>query len=275
MNKLSTERKTQVIKVLLQGNPISTTARITDTAINTVVNLVKDVGSACLDYQDNLMRNLSCHKLQCDEIWSFAYARVKNLPRQTNGEFSSGDVWTYTALDMETKLVPCWKVGVRDAVFAYEFVADLKERLAHGAQLTIDGHKIHLEATERAPAREIDYARLVRLYETEPENGERPDSAKCVGVEKPVVPTDSTVIPTPSLEHQNRTMRMSMRRFRRLTPTFSKKLENHMYALALHFMHYNFARSHKSLTKPFLTTPAMEAGVTDHFWSIGEIVTLA
>jgi len=161
MNKMSLERQAQVIKVLCEGNSIRSTARITNTAINTVVKLLRDVGAACLAYQYQNMRNLPCKKLQVDEVWSFVYAKAKNVPSEHNSEFGYGDVWTFTAIDADTKLVPCWKVGVRDADCAYEFLSDLKDRLANRAQLTTDGHRMHLEAVEHAFGREIDYAQLV------------------------------------------------------------------------------------------------------------------
>lgn len=277
MNKMSLERQAQVIKVLCEGNSIRSTARITNTAINTVVKLLRDVGSACLAYQYQNMRNLPCNKLQVDEVWSFVYAKAKNVPGEHNGEFGYGDVWTFTAIDADTKLVPCWKVGTRDADCAYEFLSDLKDRLASRAQLTTDGHKMYLEAVEHAFGLEIDYAQLVKMYGQEPESGKRYSPAKCLGAEKHVVQgnPDISKVSTSYVERQNLTMRMCMRRFTRLTNAFSKKLENHTLALALYFMHYNFARSHKSLANPYPRTPAMAAGLTDHVWSIEDIVKLA
>src|SRR4030043_411037 len=164
MNKLSIERQSQIIKVLCEGNSIRSTARITDTAINTVVKLLKEVGAACLDYQDKAMHNILSKKLQCDEIWSFVYSKAKNVPDEHNGEFGYGDVWTFTAIDADTKLVPCWKVGARDADCAYEFLSDLKDRLANRVQLTTDGHRMYVEAVEHAFGRDIDYAQLVKMY---------------------------------------------------------------------------------------------------------------
>lgn len=276
MNRLSVSRQARVVKVLCEGNSIRSTARITDTAINTVVKLLRDVGTACLDYQDRTIRNLSCQRLQCDEIWSFVYAKAKHVPEEHNGEFGFGDVWTFTAIDADTKLVPCWKVGVRDATCAAEFVADVKDRLYGRVQLTTDGHRMYLEAIESAFGRDIDYAMLVKLYGQEPESEKRYSPARCIGTDKQVVQgkPDVRYVSTSYVERQNLTMRMCMRRFTRLTNAFSKKLENHVLALALYFMHYNFARPHKSLSNPYPTTPAMAAGLTDHIWTAEEIVSL-
>lgn len=276
MNKMSLERQAQTIKVLCEGNSIRSTARITNTAINTVVKLLRDVGAACLAYQYQNMRNLPCNKLQVDEVWSFVYAKAKNVPEEHNNEFGYGDVWTFTAIDADTKLVPCWKVGTRDADCAYEFLSDLKDRLASRVQLTSDGHKMYLEAVEHAFGREIDYAQLVKMYGQDTESEKRYSPAKCIGAEKHVVQgnPDISKVSTSYVERQNLTMRMCMRRFTRLTNAFSKKLENHTLALALYFMHYNFARSHKSLANPYPRTPAMAAGLTDHVWSVEEVIRL-
>ncbi len=276
MNKMSLERQAQVIKVLCEGNSIRSTARITNTAINTVVKLLRDVGAACLAYQYQNMRNLPCNKLQVDEVWSFVYAKAKNVPEEHNSEFGYGDVWTFTAIDADTKLVPCWKVGTRDADCAYEFLSDLKDRLASRVQLTTDGHKMYLEAVEKAFGREIEYAQLVKFYGQDTENEKRYSPAKCIGTEKHVVQgnPDISKVSTSYVERQNLTMRMCMRRFTRLTNAFSKKLENHTLALALYFMHYNFARTHRTLANPYPRTPAMATGLTDHVWSIEEIVNL-
>jgi IS1 family transposase len=277
MNKLSLDRQVQIIKVLCEGNSIRSTARITDTAINTVVKLLRAIGSVCLDYQDKTMHNLPSKKLQCDEIWSFVYSKAKNVPDQHNGEFGYGDVWTFTVIDADTKLVPCWKVGVRDVECAYEFVSDLKARLANRVQLTTDGHGMYLEAVGRTFGHEVDFAQLVKIYGQEPESQRRYSPAKCLSAEKHVIQgnPETSKISTSYVERQNLTMRMCMRRFTRLTNAFSKKLENHVLALALYFMHYNFVRPHKTLANPYPRTPAMAAGITDHVWTIKEIVRLA
>lgn len=276
MNKLSLNRQAQIIKVLCEGNSIRSTAHITGTAINTVVKLLREVGSACLEYQDKVMRNLPCKHIQCDEIWSFVYAKAKNVPEEHNGEFGYGDVWTFTAIDADTKLVPAWFVGLRNADYACEFINDLKGRLANRVQLTTDGHGMYLEAIEYAFGGDIDYGMLVKLYGTEPEGGRRYSPAKCLSATKHVMQgkPNYEAISTSYVERQNLTMRMSMRRFTRLTNAFSKKLENHEYALALYFMHYNFVRPHKTLSNPYPKTPAMAAGTTNHIWTIEEIVKI-
>ena len=277
MNKLNLERKAQVIKVLCEGNSIRSTARITDTAINTVVKLLREVGSACLEYQDRAMHDLPCKQLQCDEIWSFVYSKDKNVPVEHNGEFGYGDVWTFTAIDADTKLVPCWKVGIRDFSCAQEFISDLRDRLANRVQLTTDGHRMYLEAVESAFGADIDYVQLIKLY-GKPENARdtRYSPAECTSAkpQRIIGNPDMSKASTSYVERQNLTMRMCTRRFTRLTNAFSKKLENHVYAPALYFMHYNFARPHKTLAYPYPRTPAMAAGISDHIWNFEEIVNL-
>lgn len=277
MNQLILERRTQVVAALCEGNSIRSTARMTGVAVNTVVKLLCELGSACLDYQDKVMRDLPCKRLQADEIWSFVYAKAKNVPTERKGEFGYGDVWTWTAVDADTKLVPCWRVGNRDGREAYHFMKDLAARLANRVQLTTDGHKVYLEAVEGAFGAGVDYAMLVKLYGAEPKESERRySSSECVGTETHIISgnPDKAHISTSFVERQNLTMRMSMRRFTRLTNAFSKKLENHMFALALYFMHYNFARPHKSLRNPYDRTPAIAAGLTDHIWTIEELLSL-
>lgn len=276
MNKLSINRQTQIIKVLCEGNSIRSTARITDTAINTVVNLLKDVGAACAKYQDEHLRDLTCKTIQCDEIWSFCYAKQKNVPEDKQGRFGYGDVWTWTAIDADTKLVASWLVGSRNAGDAFRLMRDLQARLANRVQMTTDGHKAYLNAIEDVFGADIDYAMLAKLYGKEINSETRYSPAKCVGADPHTIQgkPDPTKISTSHAERQNLTMRMSMRRFTRLTNAFSKKLENHICALALYFMHYNFARPHKTLGKPYPITPAMAAGVSDHIWTAEEIVSL-
>ncbi len=276
MNKLSIDRQAEIIRVLCEGNSIRSTARITGVAINTVVKLLRDVGAACLEYQDKNLRNLPCKKLQVDEIWSFVYSKDKNVPEDKQGQFGYGDVWTFTAIDADTKLVPCWLVDTRDAEAAYEFISDLKGRLSNRVQLTTDGHKMYTEAVEKVYGSEIDYAMIIKLYGQDAEAEKKYSPAKCIASEKHVVKgnPDTTKVSTSYVERQNLTMRMCMRRFTRLTNAFSKKLENHQYALALYFMHYNFVRTHKTLSNPYPTTPAMAAGISNHVWTIEEIVKL-
>ncbi|MFC1909467.1 IS1 family transposase [Chloroflexota bacterium] len=276
MNKLSIERKAQVIRVLCEGNSIRSTARITDTAINTVVKILRETGDACAKYQDEYLRDLYCRHIQCDEIWSFCYAKQKNVPDDKQGRFGYGDVWTWTAIDAETKLVTSWLVGLRNADSAYEFMLDLKSRLSNRVQITTDGHKVYLNAIEYTFGSEVDYAMLVKLYGQTPESEKRYSPAKCIGYNHRTVTgnPDPKLISTSFAERQNLTMRMSMRRFTRLTNAFSKKLENHELAIALYFMHYNFVRPHKTLANPYPTTPAMASGVSDHIWLIEDIVRL-
>ena len=276
MNKLSIERQAQVIRVLCEGNSVRSTARITDTAINTVVNLLRRTGLACAKYQDTHLRNLPCKTIQCDEIWSFCYAKQKNLPENKQGRFGYGDVWTWTAIDADTKLVPSWMVGLRDAGYAFMFMKDLQSRLDNRVQLTTDGHVTYLTAVEDTFGADVDYAQLVKIYGSDPEPEKRYSPAKCNGVNHRTVTghPESSKISTSFIERQNLTMRMSMRRFTRLTNAFSKKLENHMLAIALYFMHYNFARPHKTLANPYPRTPAMASGVSDHIWTIEEIIQL-
>jgi len=219
-------------------------------------------------------------RLQCDEIWSFVYAKDKNVPAEHKGEFGFGDVWTWTAIDADTKLVPCWRVGTRDAHEAYLFMKDLAARLANRVQLTTDGHRAYLTAVESAFGGDIDYAALIKLYGPGQQEEQRHySSAECIGTEVQVISgqPDMAHVSTSFAERQNLTMRMGMRRFTRLTNAFSKKIENHMHAISLHFFYYNFARSHKTLAKAnkgYPTTPAMAAGLTDHVWSIEELLSL-
>ena len=276
MNKLNLERRTQVVKALVEGNSINGIVRMAGVAKNTILKLLADLGAACLEYQDGAMRDLPLHRIQCDEIWEFCYAKEKNVPAAKKGHFGYGDVWTFTAIDAETKLVPCWLVGQRDAGHAFEFIDDLRSRLANRVQLTTDGHGMYLEAVDGAFAGEVDYAMLVKIYGSDPEAEKRYSPAQCIAAEKHPIQgnPDWAHISTSYVERQNLTMRMSMRRFTRLTNGFSKKVENHMHAVTLHFMFYNFARPHKSLKNPYDRTPAMAAGVTDHIWTVEEIVSL-
>ena len=222
------------------------------------------------------MHSLNLKRIQCDEIWSFCYSKQKNVPEEHKGEFGYGDVWTWTAIDADTKLIPTWLVGLRDGECATEFIKDLAGRLANRVQLTTDGHKAYLEAVESAFGADIDYAMLVKLYGAEWPGEARYSPADCMGTKTISIQgrPDMKAVSTSYVERHNLTMRMSMRRFTRLTNGFSKKIENHMTALALYFMHYNFARPHKSLANPYPRTPAMVAGLTDHVWTINEIVGL-
>jgi len=273
MNRLSIERRARIIGCLVEGNSLLATARITDSAKNTVVKLLVDIGQACAEYQDKVLRNLKCTRLQCDEIWSFCYSKQKNVPEAKKGQFGYGDVWTWTAICAESKLVPAWLVGDRTAETASIFMEDLASRFNHRLQLTTDGHKAYLEAVEGAFGADIDYAMLIKLYgEITPEGQRKYSPAECIGTKVEVVAGNPNRknISTSYVERQNLTMRMSMRRFTRLTNAFSKKVENLAHSVALHFMYYNFGRIHKTLR----CTPAMEAGVADHVWELEEIAAL-
>ncbi len=274
MNKLSTERRSQVVAALVEGTSIRATCRMTGVAKGTALSLLVGLGAACERYQDEHVRDLKTRRIQCDEIWSFVYAKAKNLPEQYAGAFGYGDVWTWTALDADSKLVPSWAVGRRDAFTAQAFIRDLADRLATRVQLTTDGHKVYLEAVEGAFGSEIDYAMLVKMYEGDSgrEAQARYSPPACLGTRTVCIAgqPDPAHISTSFVERQNLTMRMGMRRFTRLTNAFSKKVDNLKAAVALHYMHYNFARIHQTLR----VTPAMEAGVSDHVWSIEEIVRL-
>ena len=272
MNELTTEKRSAVVSCLVEGNSIRATVRMTGVAKNTVVKLLCDLGRACSEYQDKTFRNLKCRRVQCDEIWSFVYAKEKNCPTKQKAK-GGGDVWTWTALDPDSKLVPCWFIGQRDAGCAYHFIHDLKKRLANRVQLTTDGHRAYLSAVEDAFGAQIDYAMLQKIYGTTNETPEtRYSPAICMGARKAVISgnPDHNHVSTSYVERQNLTMRMSMRRFTRLTNAFSKKVENLEHAVALHYMHYNFCRIHQTLR----VTPAMEAGISDHVWSLDEVIAL-
>jgi IS1 family transposase len=248
---------------------IRSTVRITGASKNTITKLLVDVGRACADYQDKHLRNLNCERLQCDEIWSFCYAKQKNVPDDLRGQFGYGEVWTWTAIDADTKLVPAWLVGDRTADTGYIFMNDLASRLNHRVQLTTDGHKAYLDAVEGAFGSDIDYAMLIKIYGSPPEEEKRYSPPEVIDTETRVIMGNPNPkhISTSYAERQNLTMRMSMRRFTRLTNAFSKKVENHAHAIALHFMYYNFCRIHKTLR----VTPAMEAGMSDHVWDVNEL----
>ena len=273
MNKLSIERQTQVISALVEGNSIRATCRMTGTAKGTVIRLLERVGDACARYQNEALRDLKCERFQCDEIWAFCHSKQKNVSPEKAGEFGYGDVWTWTAICADCKLIPSWLVGLRDAGYAYEFISDLANRLSGRVQLTTDGLKSYLTAIEDTFGANIDYAMLVKLYGETPEGEKRYSPAQCIGTRSDVIQgqPDPAHVSTSYVERQNLTMRMSMRRFTRLTNAFSKKVENLEHAVALHFMHYNFVRIHQTLK----TTPAVKAGVTDKWWTIRDIVELA
>lgn len=273
MNKLNKEKQTQVVASLVEGNSLRATARMCGVNVNTVMSLLEDVGRVCAEYQDKALRNLTCKRIQCDEIWSFCYAKEKNVPQEFRGKFGFGDVWTWVAMDADSKLVVCWNVGGRNAVHAQQFMYDVASRLANRVQLTTDGHRAYLDAVDLAFGDDIDYAMLVKLYSSDKASSEvRYSPAECIGCRSVEIKgrPKPRHISTSFVERQNLTMRMQMRRFTRLTNAFSKKVENHMAAIALHYMHYNFCRVHQTLR----VTPAMESGISNHVWEIREIVDL-
>jgi len=257
--------------MMVEGMSIRAICRLTGVSKNTVAKLLVDAGEACRAYQYETLRNLPSRRIQCDEIWSFVGAKDKNVPADKRGG-AIGSVWTWTALDADTKLICSWLVGTRDAGTAWEFMSDLDERLRYRVQLTTDGHSAYLSAVEDAFGGRIDYSMLVKQYGQGPAEEGRYSPPVCTGtVVKPISGNpDPRHISTSYVERQNLSMRMGMRRFTRLTNAFSKKLENHMHAISIYFMHYNFARVHQTLR----VTPAMEAGVSDHVWTLEEIVAL-
>jgi IS1 family transposase len=272
MNKLTSERRAQIIGMMVEGVSIRAIARLTGVSKNTVAKLLADAGNACLDYQDRALRNLPCKRIRADEIWTFVYSKQKNVPEEKPGQFGYGDVWTWTAIDADTKLIVSWYLGTRDGVGAYRFMTDLAARLANRVQLTTDGLHAYLSAVDAAFDRGIDYAMLVKQYGTAPEAEKRYSPPICLGAERQEIRglPDLEHISTSYVERQNLSMRMGMRRFTRLTNAFSKKLANHMHALSIYFMHYNFVRIHQTLR----CTPAMEAKVTDRLWSLEDIVQI-
>jgi IS1 family transposase len=275
MNRLSPEKRQAVIAALVEGNSIRSTVRMTGVAKNTVTKLLVDLGTACSVYQDRVMRDLTCERVQVDELWCFCYAKQKNVPAEKRGESGVGDVWTWIAIDSDTKLVPTYRVGTRDLSDATSFIQDLAQRLANRVQLTTDGNYAYLSAVRGAFGKEIDYGVLVKKYGSDA-NSRKPEQRYSPSVCIEATPhavigsPDPDHISTSHVERLNLTMRMSMRRYTRLTNAFSKKVENLTAAVSLHFMHYNFCRVHKTLG----TTPAVAAGLTDHVWTLREMIGL-
>lgn len=273
MNKLSQDERCRVVSCLVEGNSLRATSRMTGTHRTAILKLLVELGEACAEYQDKTLVNLPCKRIQLDEIWSFVGAKEKNASPEKK-KAGWGDVWTWVALDADTKLVAGWYVGSRDAIAADQFIYDLRGRLSGRVQLTSDGHKAYLHAVEQAFGCDVDFAQLIKLYgEPQSVGGEvRYSPTRYVGSKKlPIMGSPSLKhVSTSFVERQNLTMRMQMRRFTRLTNAFSKKLANHEAAISLHYMHYNFARIHQTLR----VTPAMAAGVSRHVWEISEIVGL-
>jgi len=274
MNKLLTETRVQILSMLVEGSSMRSTSRVVGVSINTVAKLLVDAGKACAAYHDEHVRDVEARRVQCDEIWSFCYAKQKNVATAKAAPEDAGDVWTWTALDADSRMIISYLVGGRDSEYAIEFMDDVASRLANRVQLTMDGHKAYLEAVEGAFGGDIDYAQLIKMYGAVPDaiaKG-RYSPAECTGSKHPV--EGSSVredVSTSYVERQNLTMRMSMRRFTRLTNAFSKKIDNHIHMLSLYFVHYNFCRQHKSLKG---LSPAMVAGVSNTLHNVEWIVDL-
>ena len=273
MNRLSRTKRAQILTLLVEGMSLRAISRATDASINTISNLLVDAGEACSAYHDETVRRVRAKRVQVDEIWSFTYAKQKNVAMAKTAPDGSGDTWTWTAIDADSKLVVSWLVGPRDAGSAFTFVSDLADRLATRVQLTSDGLRLYLDAVEDTFGADIDFAQLIKLYGSTQETETRYSPAQCQGtISKSITGhPDPKHISTSYVERQNLTMRMSMRRFTRLTNAFSKKLMNHVHHVSLYFVHYNFCRVHKTLRM----SPAMAAGVTDTLrdakWIVGLI----
>ena len=273
MNKLPPEKRAQILHLLCEGNSIRAVTRLTGASKNTVTKLLIDAGKACMGYHDAHVRDVKSKRVQVDEIWSFVYSKQKNVASAKAAPDDAGDVWTWTAIDADSKLILSYLIGGRDSECAMWFVDDLRSRLANRVQLTSDGHKPYLEAVEGAFGGDIDYAILIKMYGAAPESAKgRYSPAECTGARKERIEgnPDPKHVSTSFAERNNLTMRMHMRRFTRLTNAFSKKVENHACAVALHIMYYNFVRIHSTLRM----TPAMAAGVSERLWEIGDIVKL-
>ena len=273
MNKLPLAKRVQILSMLCEGSSMRSISRVVDVSINTVTKLLVDAGQTCEAFHDATVRGVKSQRVQCDEIWSFCYAKAKNAPTAKAAPDVAGDVWTWTAIDADSKLIVSWLVGGRDAGYAHAFMQDVAARLATRVQLTTDAHRPYLAAVEGAFGADVDYAQLVKIYGAAPDATKgRYSPAECVGARKSAVEgaPDPAHGSTSYVERQNLTMRMSMRRFTRLTNAFSKKAQNHAYALAFYFVWYNFVRIHKTLR----VSPAMAAGVTDRLWSMEDVVGL-
>lgn len=274
MNRLGIQERAKIIGCLVEGNSIRATCRMTGAAKGTVIKLLADIGAACKRYHDQRVFMLQSKRVQVDEIWSFCYAKEKNVPEDLRGVFGIGDVWTWTAIDADTKLIVSYTLGDRSDVTAREFIQDLAKRLANRVQLTTDGHRPYLTAVPEAFGHEIDYGMLKKIYANPPkgDSATRYSPGECCGAQrrKVIGKPAPAGISTSYVERQNLTMRMSMRRFTRLTNAFSKKVENLGHAIALHFMFYNFCRVHQTLR----VTPAMQSGLSDHVWGLEELVRL-
>ena len=273
MNRLPAKKRAQILGALVEGASLHATSRMVDISINTVTKLLVDVGMVCAEYQDRALRDLRCQRIQADEVWAFCYAKQKNIPADERGQFGYGDVWTFTAIDADTKLCVSWMVVDRTSESALTFLTDIASRVPDRFQLTPDGASIYQNSYVDAFGPIVDYVQLQKLYAATVDETGRYSPPSCIGTKASVITDkpDPDRISTSFVERSNLTMRMSMRRFTRLTSGFWKKVENHVHAVAIHFMYYNVGRYHKTLR----STPAMRAGAADHLWSLEEIVALA
>ena len=272
MNQLPLQKRLQILHMLCEGSSMRSISRVVNVSINTVTKLLVDAGTACALFHDETVRNLNASRIQCDEIWSFCYAKQQHLESAKKPVEGAGDVWTWTAIDADTKLIVSWLVGNRDSATAYVFINDLKDRLATRVQLTTDGNRVYLQAVEAAFGSDVDYAMLIKLYGTPAEAETRYSPSEGLGVQTQPIQGNPAWehISTSYVERHNLTTMMSLRRFTRLTNAFSKKLENHCHALALYFVWYNFARLHKTVR----TSPAMAAGLSSTLWDMADILRL-
>jgi IS1 family transposase len=273
MNRLDNKERANILRMICEGMGINAACRVTGASKNTVLKLLADVGSASAEYLDKNIRGLNSKRIECDEVWSFCYAKQKNVSTAKDAPEGAGDVWTWTALDADSKLIVSHLVGGRDAEYALAFMDDLRSRINTRVQLTSDGHKAYLVAVEEAFGGDVDYAQLVKMFGSAPENMKGKYSpAECTGIKKTVISgnPDMKNVSTSYVERSNLTMRMHNRRFTRLTNGFSKKLENHLHAISLFVMNYNYCKIHKTLR----VTPAMAAGLTDHVWDLEEVIAL-
>jgi IS1 family transposase len=271
MNKLPTNTRSQILNMLVEGCSMRSISRVMDVSFNTIAKLLEEAGAVCDIFHDEKVREVKASRIQCDEIWAYCYAKEKNVTMAKAAPDGAGDVWTWTAIEADTKLIVSWLAGGRDGECAKAFMDDVASRLTNRVQLTSDGHKAYLDAVEGAFGADIDFAQLIKMFGASPESSKgRYSPAECTGIKKVSIEgnPDAKHISTSYVERQNLTMRMSMRRFTRLTNGFSKKLENHCHALALYFVFYNWMRIHKTLR----VTPAMAAGLTDRLWTWEDII---
>lgn len=270
MNKLPLAKRVQILAMLVEGSSMRSISRVADVSINTVSKLLVDAGETCIAMHDEMVRDVKASRVQCDEIWSFNYCKQRNVGKAKAAPLDAGDVWTWTALDADTKLIVTYAVGDRTLSCAKLFIEDLKDRLSNRVQLTSDGHRAYVEAVEGAFGDDVDFAQLVKIYKGSTSPAGRYSPPECIGAKKHTVTgnPDEAHVSTSYVERSNLSIRMGNRRFTRLTNAFSKKIDNHLHALALYFFHYNFVRQHKALNK---LSPAMAAGVTDTLWSLEDL----